>query len=197
MSRLHRRARDRRPGRALLLCLLPVLLWTLGVHKGPPGGSALGLQSAAALDLDEPGGDHDAASAPLPAPKDHFPPVHRKPDFLSDDEWAGVQASARAASDPAHETARLVDYLHFQKTYVQWSADRTAQPAQARQLAHALIRDLPDKVAQGVIGAEQAEQTLEQLVEYLEPDPARQERLLAQERRRLPPQPSAPPAFAH
>jgi hypothetical protein len=151
-------------------------------------------QAASAIDLDD-GRPGAPPAGPLPAPKDHFAPVRAKPAFLTDEEWAGVQASARASADPAHEQARLVDYLRFQKLYFQWNAEKATRPAHARQLARELMQGLPAKVAQGVVGAEQAEQTLEQLVDFVEPDPLQQERLLARERRRLPPQPSAPPAF--
>ena len=149
---------------------------------------------AFAIDLDD-GRPGAPPAAPLPAPKDRFAPVHGKPAFLSDEEWAGVQASARTSADPAHELARQVEYMRYQKLYFQWNAEKTTQPAHARQLARQLMQGLPTKVAQGLVGAEQAEQTLEQLVDFVEPDPLQQERLLARERRRLPPQPAAPAAF--
>ena len=151
-------------------------------------------QVAAAIDLDE-GRPAPRLTDPLPAPKDRFAPVHAKPVFLTDEEWAGVQATARSSADPAHELARQVDYLRYQKLYFQWNAEKTTQPAHARQLARQLMQGLPAKVAEGLVGAEQAEQTLEQLVDFVEPDPLQQERLLARERRRLPPQPAAPAAF--
>ena len=184
----------RRPRRLFGLVALSVLAWC-GAAPGPSARGVAWPQGAAAIDLDEGRPASEEASGPLPHPKDHFAPVHRKPDFLSDEEWAGVQATAGSSADPTHETARLVDYLRFQKLYFEWSTDKTTQPAHARLLAGQLMKGLPDKVAQGVVGAEQAEQTLEQLVDFLEPDPLKQEQMLARERRRLPPQPSAPPAF--
>jgi hypothetical protein len=186
----------RRASRLFGLLALSAIAWC-GVAPGLSGHGLAWPQGAAAIDLDEARPPSQEASGPLPHPKDRFAPVHRKPDFLTDEEWAGVQATARSSADPAHETARLVDYLRFQKLYFEWTAEKTAQPAHARQLARRLMNGLPDKVAQGVVGAEQADQTLEQLVDFLEPDPLAQERMLARERRRLPTQPSAPPAFGH
>ena len=165
--------------RLIGMCALSICAWS---------------QPAAALDLDD-GRPGVLPTEPLPVPRDHFAPVHGKPAFLSDDEWAGVQASARSSADPTHEVARQVDYLQYQKLYFQWSTEKTTQSAHARQLARQLMLGLPRKVAEGLVGAEQAEQTLEQLVDFVEPDPLQQERLLARERRRLPPQPSAPAAF--
>ena len=186
----------RRARRFLGLLALSAIAWC-GAAPGLAGHGIAWPQGAAAIDLDEGRPASEQASGPLPRPKDHFPPVHGKPDFLTDEEWAGVQATARSSADPAHETARLVDYLRFQKLYFQWSTEKTTQPVHARQLTRQLMKGLPDKIAQGVVGAEQAEQTLEQLVDFLEPDPMKQEQMLARERRRLPPQPSAPPAFGH
>jgi hypothetical protein len=150
--------------------------------------------TAAAIDLDD-GRPAGRAAVALPRPEEGVPAVHGKPDFLTDGEWAGVQATARSTADPAYETARLVDYLRFQKLWFRWNEQKSAQPAAARRTARTLMQGLPTKVAQGVVGAEQAEQALEQLVDFLEPDPLKQERLLARERHRLPPQPSAPAAL--
>ena len=169
----------RAAGRLIGMCALSLCAWS---------------QPAAAIDLDD-GRPGALPTEPLPAPRDHFAPVHGKPAALSDEEWAGVQASARTSTDPAHEVARQVDYLQYQKLYFQWNTEKTTQSAHARQLARQLMQGLPRKVAEGFVGAEQAEQTLEQLVDFVEPDPLRQERLLARERRRLPPQPAAPAAF--
>ena len=151
-----------------------------------------------ALDLDEPGGPKGAtASAPLPAPDDRYAPVHGKPHFLSDAEWAGIQSAAKSASDPAHETARMVAYLHFQKTYFQWQQLQATQPTAAHKLAWRLLHELPTRVAEGLIGAEQAQQLQARLIPTLTKDPARQAHLMADQAKRLPPQPSAPPAFAN
>ena len=187
---------SRRARRFFAPLALTVIAWC-GVAPGLSGHGLAWPQGAAAIDLDEGRPASQQASGPLPHPTDRFTPVHRKPDFFTDEEWAGVQATAQSSADPAHETARLVDYLRFQKLYFEWTAQKTAQPDHARSLARRLMQGLPDKVAQGVIGAEQADQTLEQLVDFLEPDPLAQERMLARERRRLPTQPSAPPAFGH
>lgn len=167
------------------------VLWAMGLIQ-----SGL-ICSAVAQDAGESAGQAGGASSPawLPAPLDRYPVVHGKPSFLTDEEWQGVQASARASSNPEQETARIVDYMHFQKSYFRWMESKDKDPKGARVLARQLLEQLPMQVRRGAVGADQAYALEYKLVEYLEPDAARRARLLYEQDERMPVQPKAPAAL--
>lgn len=138
---------------------------------------------------------HARASAP---PLDNYRTLTRKPDALSESEWQAMRTAAAQSNNPEHELARMADYVVFQKRFMQWQGGAATMDAKQRaSLGQALLDEMPTKVAQGVLAAQQAIQIQSQIVQDLEADVAKRQKWLDQERQRLPAQPEVAPAFEH
>lgn len=138
---------------------------------------------------------HGPASAP---PLDNYQTLTRKPDALSEQEWQAMRAAAAQSPNPGHELARMADYVVFQKRFMQWQGGAATMDAKQRaSLGQSLLDEMPTKVAQGVLAAQQAIQIQSQIVQDLEADVAKRQKWLDQERQRLPAQPEVAPAFEH
>lgn len=136
------------------------------------------------------------AANSAPPPLDNYKLITRKPDALSDLEWSALKNASGHGVNSEHELARMADYAVFQKKFMQWqSPDMSASPSQREHLGRELLDEIPNKVAQGVLATQQAEQIQEAVLTELTSEPTRRAQLLDIERRRLPAQPYAAPAF--
>jgi cytoskeletal protein RodZ len=188
----------------LLLVALIGLLWWIGAQRhepqdNPPAKPSLsqvssGASAAGAL---PPLAMASAVVQPVYVSAS-APPLTRKPDALSEQEWQAMRAAAAQSPNPGHELARMADYVVFQKRFMQWQGGAATMDAkQKASLGQSLLDEMPTKVAQGVLAAQQAIQIQSQIVQDLEADVAKRQKWLDQERQRLPAQPEVAPAFEH
>lgn len=194
----------------LLLMALIGLLWWIGARWHEPqdhptaqpslpqvssGASAAGALPPLAMASAVAQPVHVPASAP---PLDNYQTLTRKPDALSELEWQAMREAAAQSPNPGHELARMADYVVFQKRFMQWQGGAATMDAKQRaSLGQALLDEMPTKVAQGVLAAQQAIQIQSEIVQDLEADVAKRQKWLDQERQRLPAQPDVAPAFEH
>jgi hypothetical protein len=111
-------------------------------------------------------------------------PLRARPAFVSEMEWAALQAVARQGGDYDRALLRLVNNLRFHKQLELWRAPGTA-PALRRALAARLLADLPARVRDRDYSVATAQQLQQELLAWLEPDPAQRRLRLEQEAQRV------------
>lgn len=187
----------------IVLCALIAIGWYLGSTtanraSSPPTPTDLAQTSVHLVQNSALPSRPEAPPAASAPPLDNYPPIQRKPSALSDQEWQTLKAQASQTANPDHELSRTADYISFQKKYMAWRAlTPGAQDPQRQELAQSLLDDLPTKVAQGVVAAQQARQIQEDILTASVPDESRRQQLLEAEHQRLPAQPQAAAPFQH
>lgn len=98
-------------------------------------------------------------------------PVRERPDYVSPLEWLMLQAVSRQHPNAEQELSRMVHFLRFNKQLERWEGLSAGDdPALKRNLAAALIADLPGRVQQGDVSASAARTLLMRLLPDAEPD---------------------------
>ncbi|MFO1339286.1 MAG: hypothetical protein U1F53_13855 [Burkholderiaceae bacterium] len=120
-----------------------------------------------------------AATAP-PASAPAAPP----PPLLDAGQWDRLTASLADQPDRDQHTARIVEFLGFQRGVRTLQAQRQAGQMDAA-LARRLDAGLPARVARGELSGPEAVRLKAALLEALEPDPARRAAALADWRAEL------------
>jgi hypothetical protein len=117
-----------------------------------------------------------------------------RPDDLTADEWATLQAATQGLADGERQLAAMADFMRFQKAFVRWEALHAPADQHARrELGHQLLDQVVGMAASGVVTTPQAQQIQDALIADLEPDPPRREALQREQLGRLPQQvPAAP-----
>lgn len=108
-------------------------------------------------------------------------PVRERPDYVSPMEWMVLQGVANQHANPEQELSHLVHFLRFNKQRERWEAlAGGAEPALRRDLAAALVSDLPIRVRQGDLSPSDARALLMRLLADAEADVGRREARLAE-----------------
>lgn len=133
----------------------------------------------------------DAVAAPPPvaatAPSVGTTPPPMIPaarhDFLDAEQWARLQEAVAHQSDPDGETARILDFLAYQRTVQRFRAERAAHPGAPTPELLALARDidagLDSRWARGEVSGPEAQHIKAGLLELLQPDADQRARDLA------------------
>jgi hypothetical protein len=90
----------------------------------------------------------------------------------------------------------MVNFLRFMRQQEVLDGLAPNETAKRQELASALLRDLPERVAQGDIGLPEAHRMQADWLAIVEPDPTRRAVLAQQEAARLPAAPAKPAAQA-
>lgn len=100
------------------------------------------------------------------------------PPLLDADQWARLTAGLADQPDRDQQTARIVEFLGFQRSVRSLQAQRQAGPVDLG-LARRIDAALPTRVAQGELSGPEAVRLKAVLLEALEPDPGRRAAALA------------------
>lgn len=97
-----------------------------------------------------------------------------RPSDFSPEEWEALKAAMAQTSNPQAELQRVTTYLRFQRQFEQWQALRDdPRVALRRQLASALVAQVPDRLRQGEVSAAEAQVLGFALWSDIEPDDTR------------------------
>jgi len=111
-----------------------------------------------------PGGAVTTLAAPTVLPDG-------RPSDFSPQDWAALKDAMAKTANPESELKRVVAYLRFQKSFEQWQNLRdSSDMARRRQLAGALVEQLPERLRQGEVTMGEALMLASALWTDLEPN---------------------------
>jgi hypothetical protein len=85
------------------------------------------------------------------------PPLKDRPPFASMMEWQMLKGVAERQPDPQAELLRLANFLRYTKLLEKWQDFPATGDTSLRQaLAHQLVEELPDRVRNGEVDAQDA-----------------------------------------
>lgn len=80
-----------------------------------------------------------------------------RPSDISPQEWASLREAMAKTSNPQAETARVLQYLRFQKGFEQWqSLQDSPDVARRHLLAQRLLAQVPERLRQGELSMVEA-----------------------------------------
>lgn len=112
-------------------------------------------------------------------------PVRQRPEFVSRLEWQILSSVAEQRPEPEQELTRLVNLLRFNKQMEWWQKDGNLSASQRTDLGWHLLNELPERVHQGDMASEDAQQLQVALLSELEPDPDKRRQRLQEEAERI------------
>ena len=109
-----------------------------------------------------------------------------RPEFVSHIEWQILKAVAATQQNSEQELLRLVNYLRFSKQLEWWQSQQPDQNHHRHiRIGWQLLNDIPERVEQQDLAADQAQQLQVALLEVLEPDAGKRRHHLEREAARI------------
>ena len=109
-----------------------------------------------------------------------------RPEFVSRIEWQILKAVAATQQNSEQELLRLVNYLRFSKQLEWWQSQQPDQNHHRHiRIGWQLLNDIPERVEQQDLAADQAQQLQVALLEVLEPDAGKRRHHLEREAARI------------
>lgn len=169
-----------------VLALLGVVV-AFGAWMAVPGEGSDAALAAPVTVLAQQQAQAEQALQSVPAAPAEIGPLDTRPAYVSELEWQVLKGVAAQKTDPPQELRRLVANLHFSKQLEQWR-QLAGKPdmSQRRQLAQALLADIPARVSDAELDNPGARQLQKELLADLYSDPAERTLRAGEEAARLP-----------
>ena len=112
--------------------------------------------------------------------------IIERPDFVSRIEWQILKGVVAARENSEQELLRLVNYLRFNKQLEWWQSQQPdPNHHQHVRVGWKLLNEIPARVEQQDLAADQAQRLQVTLLEVLEPDPGKRRHHLEREAARI------------
>lgn len=142
-------------------------------------------QQASAQTSAWPAGAMAGGQEQVSIPKD---PVvgDNRPSDITQEAWDALNKALANEPNKEKERNRLVSYLRYQRAVAQWSEMKDSPNVAGRQaLARELSDQMPGHVANGEVNSGEANLLLAAIVRDIEPDPAKQQAWIENQRKAL------------
>lgn len=101
-----------------------------------------------------------------------------RPSDLSESDWNALEAALKRQPNAKAEASRIVSYLRYQRAFESWqNLDEQRDARKRRQMAEALMSELPDRMKSGEFTLVEATLMGVVLIADMEPDEAKRNQL--------------------